>query len=117
LNPLVIAWVVLSVLGLCISGYLVRESWLDLRALGSRGNGRRIAAFSRFTREGLRVSVHLLYVLAGLGALNILPFLRPFIVPFLMWGNLVLVVNSLIDARTRSQLYATRGSEPELTRD
>lgn len=117
MNPVVLAWVILSVVGVIVSAGLARESWLDLTALGRNGNGRRVAAISRLTREGLRVSVHAAYILAGLGALNILPSFRTLIIPILMWGNVALVANSIIDARTRHLLYETRGSEPPIPRE
>lgn len=97
-------WLAVSIIGLIVSSYLSRESLLDLGALPEDRNGRRIAAWSRFSREAIRASVHGLYILAGLAALGILPGLLPFIVWFLMWGNIALVINSAIDARTRHLL-------------
>lgn len=108
------AWLVISALGLGVSLYLARESSIDLNTVEG-SNGRRLAAWSRLLREVLRASVHFAYILAGLGALDIIPWLRPFIVPILMYGNIVLLVNSLIDARTRHLLYDTR--ETDLQRE
>lgn len=95
-------WLIVSVIGLIVSSYLTRESLYDLRSLSV--SGQRIAAWSRFSRESIRVSVHGLYILAALAALGIIPWLLPFIVWFLMWGNIALVLNSVIDARTRRLL-------------
>ena len=105
-------WLAVSIVGTVVSGWLSRESLLDLRALPISTNGRRVIAWSRLTREALRVTVHVVYILAALAALEILPALRPLIVWFLMWGNIVLVTNSIIDARTRRFLIATRYAEP-----
>lgn len=104
-------WLTLSLIGLAVSGYLTRESVLDLRALPPSTNGRRYLAWSRLSREFLRTTVHIVYILAALGALRILPVFLPFIVPFLMYGNLVLVANSVIDARSRRHLFETRKDE------
>lgn len=109
----VIAWIVISSLGLILSLVLVNESRQDLLALPNRENGRRTAAWSRALREGLRVTVHGAYLYAGLAVLDIFGD-RAFTVPILIWGNIVLVLNSLIDARTRYLLYATRDAEPPL---
>lgn len=107
-------WVLLSAAGLLLSLILSRESILDLRALPNQVNGRRIAARARLAREALRASVHAVYLAIGLPILDREVELT-LVVLGLMWGNLVLVVNSLIDARTRYLLYATRDSEPDLS--
>ena len=110
---LVQAWVIASAAGLLVSAYLTRESWLDIHALGEQMNGRRWAARSRFAREGLRTTVQWTWLLMGASALLDIR-LGPLIVLGLLYGNVVLLTNSLIDARTRFLLYATRGEEPEL---
>lgn len=109
MNPAVELWIALSVVGLALSLLLVRESRLDLEALGPRGNGRRAAARARLWRESLRISVHLVYLVIGISVLN-----RPCtptgcfspVVLGLMWGNVVMVCNSLIDAHARRALKA-----------
>jgi len=109
--------VVFSALGLVLSSYLTRDSWLDLRALNTAGlqNGKRLAASSRLWREFLRATVHLVYLAIGIPLLG-RDIELPIVVVALMWGNLALVVNSLIDARTRALLYETRDTErPETT--
>lgn len=113
MNPVVIAWVALSAGGLLLSLYLARESWLDLKALGDMLNGRRWAARSRFAREGLRMTVHWTWLLMGVSVLLDVR-LGALIVLGLLYGNVVLVTNSLIDARTRFLLFSTRGKEPDL---
>lgn len=106
-------WLVVSIAGVLISGYLTRESILDLRALPVGTNGRRQTAWSRLSREFLRCTVHVGYILAALGVLHIVEPLRPFVVPFLMYGNVVLVINSLIDARVRQHLFDTRETKTQ----
>lgn len=91
-----------------VSVLLTRSSILDLRALGTTGNGRRLLARSRAIREGTRVTVHLLYLVVGLGVLGGAAWVRPVIVPILIYGNLALLVNSAVDAATRHQLLETR---------
>jgi hypothetical protein len=102
-------WVALSLLGLVLSMYLAVESILDLRALPNKTNGRRTAARSRLFRESMRVSVHLAYLLIGVPLLLAGAESRlTFFVAALMWGNLAMVINSLIDARTRRVLAQPR---------
>lgn len=113
MNPLVIAWVALSAFGLILSAFLTRESWLDIRALRDLLNGRRWAARSRFAREGLRVTVHWVWLLMGVSVLLDIR-LGGLIVLGLLYGNVVMVINSLVDARTRSLIYRTRNAEPDL---
>lgn len=107
------AWVAISFLGLLLSLFLTNESRRDLLALPNRTNGRRSFAWSRALREGLRVTVHALYLVAGLAVLELVPG-RGLVVPILLWGNIVLVLNSLIDWRTRWLLFQTRDKEPTL---
>lgn len=106
-------WVILSASGLFLSLILVWESWQDIKALGSASNGRRWSARSRFAREGLRVTVHWTWLLMGASVLLDIS-LGVLLVLGLLYGNLVLVVNSVIDARTRSLIYRTRAKEPEI---
>lgn len=115
MNPIVAAWVLLSLLGGSLSLYLTRESWLDLHALPNRQNGRHVAAWSRFVREFLRITVHVAYLALGVPYL-FSPFTGvSFFILALMWGNLVLVINSLIDARTRRLLFVTRDQEATIS--
>ena len=109
MSPVVIAWVVLSGFGLILSSYLTFESWLDMRALGESANGRLLAARSRFGREGIRVTVHWVWLLMGVTLLLEVP-LGPKLVLGLLYGNVALVTNSLIDARARSLILVTRDS-------
>ena len=55
----------------------------------------------------MRASVHLVYLGIGIPLLG-RDIELTIVVLALMWGNAALVVNSLIDARFRSQLYVTR---------
>jgi hypothetical protein len=107
---MIVAWLILSILGAGLSAYLSLESYLDLRALGARANGRRVAALSRLVREGMRLTVHGAYIFAGLAALDLVPG-RELIIPILMYGNLALVVNSIIDARARGRMWQTAGHD------
>lgn len=123
------SWVALSALGLLLSLYLARESLHDLHSLGlcfrspvyrwgvrlpwywqGTHNGRRVAAKARLARESLRISVHSVYLAIGIPILSREVDLT-FVVLGLMWGNLALVISSLIDARTRFLIYATRDGE------
>jgi hypothetical protein len=96
-------WCAIAATGVLFSVALTRSSYLDLRALGPRGNGRRLLARSRFAREGIRITVHGLDLFAGLIVLFLRPDhpLRGLIIPILVWGNLALLINSSIDYVTR----------------
>ena len=109
----VVVWIVTSLLGLILSAALLNQSRLDLRALGEMANGRRLVVQSRGLREAARFTVHGAYIVAGLSALGILPF-TDWIVPILIYGNLAMVGNSLVDLRTRHLVYATRDAEPPI---
>lgn len=109
----VTVWVIVSAMGLMLSVLLTTESWRDILALGDRGNGRRMVARSRFIREGLRITVHWAWLLLGLSVLMDVE-LGAKIVLGLLYGNAVLVVNSMVDARTRVVMYRTRDDEPPI---
>ena len=109
-NRIVGIWLALSIVGVTVSGHLTNESRLDLIALGDDGNGRHRIAWSRLIREGGRLTVHLGYIAAGLSALDIW-FPDWVLLPALIWGNVVLVTNSLIDATTRRLLWQTRETD------
>lgn len=108
----VIAWVVISAIGLFLSAYLTSQSWRDIRALDREhnSNGRRWVARSRLIREGLRVTVHWAWLLLGISVLLEVSLGALFVVA-LLYGNVVLVVNSLTDARTRAKVYRIRETD------
>ena len=109
-----VSWSLASVEGLGLSLYLANESRHDLRLLPRTTNGRRLAAWGRLAREIVRISVHAAFLCAGLGALDVLPLDRDTVITLLMYGNVGIGFNSLIDARLRFLLYSTRDDEPEL---
>lgn len=113
LDP-VYAWIYAAGVGLILSAYLTNESRLDLLALHEEkiANGRWAQALARATREGIRGTIHIGYILAGLAALDLLP--REIIVPLLMYGTVAMILNSAIDVLTRPYLYLTRYGEPDL---
>lgn len=118
MNWPVIVWILASVGGAILSAKLSNESRRDLDALARRGiaNGRRAAARSRRLRETIRLTVHLAYILAGVLVLRVIPLPEGWtpatiVVPILIYGNLAMVANSLIDLRTRPLLWETRGDE------
>jgi Flp pilus assembly protein TadB len=100
-------WVAVSLVGLALSMYLSAESIRDLMALPNKTNGRRTVARSRLLRESMRVSVHLAYLVLGVSAWGSNPGLS-FSIVALMWGNVAMLVNSLVDARTRRVLAQPR---------
>lgn len=111
-NKLVGVWLALSIVGAFVSAHLSNESRLDLKALGPDGNGRHTAALSRLVREAGRLTVHIGYILAGLTALDVID-IDWVILPSLIWGNIVLVTNSLIDANTRRLLWQVRETDTQ----
>lgn len=111
MNWIVIGWTAISTIGLLLSLYLVNESRLDIAAVSQEGNGRRKVAFSRFWREGIRATVHATYIVAGLTVLEVLPISRAVVVPILIWGNIGLLINSVVDARIRPTIYDRRETD------
>lgn len=102
-------WILVSFIGLCLSIYLTWDSYEDLRSLGPEGNGRRTAAGSRVLREGIRITVHFAYLVVALPLVGHAQDVRVnFTVGVLLYGNIALVINSLIDARARSLMYPHR---------
>lgn len=110
------AWTFAAAVGFVLSSTLVNESRLDINALREEGdnNGRTLSALSRALREGIRATVHLGYIVAGLVALDVLPLPRQIIVPLLMYSAIAMIVNSAIDLVTRPYLYLTRNGEDDL---
>lgn len=108
---IVYVWIGISSIGLLLSLHLSLQSHRDLGSLGDRANGRRKIAFSRFLREFLRATVHIMWIVSGLSALDVIG--NEWFVPGLLWGNICLVVNSLIDARTRPILFQSREHHEE----
>jgi len=113
-RPLVVFWTTLSACGIAVSAYLVNETRLDLIALRDSRNGRRSLAWSRLFRESVRVTVHGMYFLAGLIALRIIPLPTVLILVAIIYGNVALVANSMIDARARRVLNAYREQYPNV---
>lgn len=102
MTPLLAAWIAISTVGFVVSTYLTNDSRLDIRALHLDGSRARALARSRFWREGIRITVHAAYIYAALAAADILPGRGVVIVPILMWGNIAMLINSIIDLRARS---------------
>lgn len=101
-------WVSVSLVGLTLSIYLTWDSFQDLRALGSTGNGRRIAGRSRVIREGVRITVHLTYLLIAVPLIGREDIRLSIALLGLLYGNIALVFNSLVDARARALMYPKR---------
>jgi hypothetical protein len=57
-----------ALVGAWISRLNITESWRDFRALGAIANGRRAIAVSAIVVETLLLSIHALYIIAGLVA-------------------------------------------------
>lgn len=104
-------WIAISAFGFLFSLYLSNDSRLDLKALGKLANGRRRAAWARLTRELLRVTVHAAYLAIGIPLLDSQIDLNP-VVLGLLYGNIILVVNAILDARTRAVIIRNHGIEP-----
>ena len=100
---IVLAWVLLAGAGSIVSGWNTFDAYLDLRALGSLSNGRRIIAVGWARREAIRCGVQFLWLLLGLSALGRDVALAPGIV-VLLATNLALLVSTILDARDRLRL-------------
>ena len=57
-----------ALVGVWFSRQNLRESWGDLRAVGAIANGRRSIAITTIVVETLLLSIHALYIIAGLVA-------------------------------------------------
>lgn len=112
MNGPALVWSIVSLAGLMLSLWLLREHHLDIRSMaGFPGNGRLIHARANRLKESIRVSVHGLFLVIGLLALD-----RPssgfsLTVVVLIYGNAGIMANSLIELRTRSRLYRHRSTD------
>lgn len=113
MNPIVLAWVLIAAAGVLLSIWSAREWTLDLLALDHRANGRRIHARAGLRREVIRFIVHAAYLGIGLPLLD-RPVNVSLTVVVLLLGNVGLIVNSILDLRTRYVLLETRGKEPPI---
>jgi hypothetical protein len=108
-----VAWTATACIGAALSAYLLVQALLDLQALGGVRNGRRWRVWGRILQEGIRLSIHVPFALLGFALLSqdIQPRLS-FTVYVLLWGNLGLVVNSLVSVYVRRK--ADVPIDPEL---
>jgi hypothetical protein len=108
-----VAWTATACIGAALSAYLLVQALLDLQALGGVRNGRRWRVWGRILQEGIRLSIHVPFALLGFALLSqdIQPRLS-FTVWVLLWGNLGLVVNSLVSVYVRRK--ADVPIDPEL---
>lgn len=88
----------------------LKESWQDFRALGGITNGRRAIATSNIVTETLRLTIHALYIIAGLFAAS--QPTRPvsasgvLILSILVYASWAQTAISVISRRTRLYLLA-----------
>ena len=60
-----------ALVGIWLGRSNVREAWRDYRALGGIINGRRAIAVASILTEAIRLSIHALYIIAGLVAITL----------------------------------------------
>lgn len=100
-----------AILGVWFSRLNLAESWQDFRALAGIANGRRAIAVSNIITETLRLSIHALYVIAGLFAVT-QSNLRPstasgvLILAILVYASWAITAISIVSRRTRLYLLA-----------
>ena len=105
-----------ALVGTWFSRVNLSESWMDFRALGGITNGRRAIATSNIVTETLRLSIHALYIIAGLFAVtqhsvNPTTPVGLLILSILVYASWALTAISVISRRTR--LYLLRyGLQP-----
>lgn len=98
-----------AVIGVWYSRINLAESWRDFRSLGGIANGRRAIAVSNIATETLRLSIHALYVIAGVFAVT-QSNLRPatpsgvLILSILVYASWAITAISIISRRTRLYL-------------
>lgn len=104
MNIYALVWSITAAVGAALSGWLVFESALDLRALGGLRNGRRVLARARLTSEAIRMVIHLAFLYIGLLALGSAPGPLSVTILILLGGNIGLILNSLIALYVRREL-------------
>lgn len=101
-NAAALTWTVLAFVGIWCSAENAWEAWADYQALGGKLNGRRRIATDNLRREGSRLLVFGLAI--AIGVLAVLDVEGPFVAIALITILLTLVVNSILDRRSRQYL-------------
>lgn len=106
-NAILLVWIILSASGATLSLYGFLDGWQDLMALENRANGRRVLARSFVITEALRFSVQLVWLGVGAAAwLDLAGQPQPAKITLgviaVFWGNVALIIKSLILLRARS---------------
>lgn len=104
-------FLVSALVGAWFSRLNMAESWRDYRALGGISNGRRAIAISNILTETLRLSIHALYVIAGLvaaaqPATGNATALTVLILSILVYASWAITAISIISRRTRLYLLS-----------
>lgn len=101
---IILAWVLSAGIGAIVSGWNAYDAYLDLRALGSTRNGRRIIARGWVRRESIRFLIQLGWVAIAVPVL-FRPDPEPSLILFVLVGtNLLLLISTILDARDRLRL-------------
>lgn len=100
-----------ALVGVWFAGLNLSESVKDFRALGGISNGRRAIAVSNIATETLRLSIHALYIIAGLVAITIpssgnATSLTVLILSILVYASWAVTAISYVSRRTRRYLLA-----------
>jgi hypothetical protein len=114
MNPYVAAWTLIATIGVLFSLILGIESILDLRALGDVKNGRRWHVRGRIASEAIRFIVHGAFLVLGVALISAPTGDPSPLVIVLLFGNVLLIVNSAIafyirrvtEARPPAQILA-----------
>lgn len=108
-------WTLVSLVGLVLSLWLARDSYRDLRALRRAGvtNGRIMLARIWLAIDLLFATAHGAFFGLGLTILEREIDLS-WTVVILVYGNVVMMTGSILNATLRHLLYATRNGEPRI---
>ena len=104
-DPVALAWVASSIIGLVVAIYGVLDGLGDLRALGLLRNGRRMIAIDQLRTQAGRVIVFTIWLTLGIASMfdeRVTP-LSPVTIG-LVASNVILTLMALGNVRTRRAL-------------
>lgn len=100
---IVVIWTGAASLGALIALWNLGQAWLDLRALGTDTNGRRLLAVGYVRSEAIRLFVQVTWALIGFGSLG-QPSTISLVALLLVATALAIALNTILDARDRIAL-------------
>ena len=110
MNIYALIWVLVSAAGLALTIYFAAQLLLDLSALRQMQvvNGRRASVKLDLSKEALRASAHVGFLFIGIAALQVQAGPFSWVTVILIWGNVVYLLTSTIDAHKRGVLSTSQ---------